>query len=99
VVRGAQELKVKESNRLETVADLVKAVGGRIRVTEDGWEIRGVPQRLRGGRVQAAGDHRIAMLGAIAGLVSREGVQVEGSSSIAVSFPGFAAALEGLAQR
>jgi 3-phosphoshikimate 1-carboxyvinyltransferase len=99
LVRGAQELKVKESNRLETVAELVRAVGGRIRVTDDGWEIRGVPQRLRGGRVQAAGDHRIAMLGAIAGLVSREGVQVEGSSSIAVSFPGFAAALEGLAQR
>ena len=63
----------------------------------------GDPRRARSGCAAAAstrhGDHRIAMLGAIAGLVSRQGVQVEGSSSIAVSFPGFAAALEGLAQR
>jgi 3-phosphoshikimate 1-carboxyvinyltransferase len=99
VVRGAEELAVKESNRLETVAELLRAVGGHVRVTKDGWRIRGVPARLRGGRVDARGDHRIGMLGAIAGLVSTEGVQIAGAGSIGVSYPGFAAELERLAVR
>jgi 3-phosphoshikimate 1-carboxyvinyltransferase len=99
IVRGAQELAVKESNRLETVAELLRAVGGHVRATPDGWRIRGVPARLRGGRVDARGDHRIGMLGAVAGLVSTEGVQVAGAGSIAVSYPGFAAELERLAVR
>jgi 3-phosphoshikimate 1-carboxyvinyltransferase len=99
VVRGAEELAVKESNRLESVAELLRAVGGHVRVTKDGWRIRGVPARLRGGRVDARGDHRIAMLGAIAGLVSQDGVQISGAGSIAVSYPGFAAELDRLAVR
>jgi 3-phosphoshikimate 1-carboxyvinyltransferase len=99
VVRGAEELAVKESNRLESVAELLRAVGGHVRVTKDGWRIRGVPARLRGGRVDAQGDHRIAMLGAIAGLVSQDGVQISGAGSIGVSYPGFAAELDRLAVR
>ena len=99
VVRGAEELAVKESNRLESVAELLRAVGGHVRVTKDGWRIRGVPARLRGGRVDARGDHRIGMLGAIAGLVSQDGVQISGAGSIGVSYPGFAAELERLAVR
>jgi 3-phosphoshikimate 1-carboxyvinyltransferase len=63
---------------------------------DDGWRIRGVPARLRGGRVEAAGDHRIAMLGAVAGLLSQDGVEVIGADAAAVSFPGFPAALEAL---
>ena len=90
VVRGAGELRVKESNRLETVAELLRAIGGHVRATADGWEIQGVPARPEGGRVDAHGDHRIGMLGAIAGLVSRNGVRIDGASAIGVSYPGFA---------
>ncbi len=57
--------------------------------SQDGFSVKGVPARPRGGRVEARGDHRIAMLGAVAGLVSREGVEIEGAESVAVSFPGF----------
>ena len=99
VVHGAGELRVKESNRLETVAELLRAVGGHVQATSDGWEIQGVPARPGGGRVEAQGDHRIGMLGAIAGLVSRNGVRVEGASAIGVSYPGFAAEVERLAVR
>jgi 3-phosphoshikimate 1-carboxyvinyltransferase len=99
IVRGAEELAVKESNRLESVGELLRAVGGHVRVTRNGWVIRGVPARLRGGRVDAKGDHRIGMLGAIAGLVSQDGVTISGAGSIGVSYPGFAAELERLAVR
>ena len=51
--------------------------------------MKGVPARLRGGRVESRGDHRIAMLGAIAGLASGEGVKIEDAECVAVSFPGF----------
>ena len=99
VVRGAAELRVKESNRLETVAELLRAIGGHVHATADGWEIQGVPSRPEGGRVDAHGDHRIGMLGAVAGLVSRGGVRIEGASAIGVSYPGFAAEVERLAVR
>jgi 3-phosphoshikimate 1-carboxyvinyltransferase len=99
VVRGAQELRVKESDRLHTVTELLRAVGGHVEVTEDGWRIRGVPARLRGGNVHAAGDHRIAMLGAVAGLVSREGTAIDGAESVSVSYPGFLETIEALSVR
>jgi 3-phosphoshikimate 1-carboxyvinyltransferase len=100
VVRGAQELRVKESDRLETVKDALRPLGIRIEATHDGFRVRGVPSRPKGGGVvETAGDHRIAMLGAIAGLVSREGVELRGAESVAVSFPDFFAMLDSLAQR
>src|SRR5712692_7341213 len=89
VVRGAAELRVKESDRIEAVTDGLRACGARVHSTEDGWRIVGVPRRLKGGRVEARGDHRIAMLGAIAGLASKEGVEIDGAETVAVSFPGF----------
>jgi len=89
-VRGARELRVKETNRIETVTIALRALGIRIRAGEDGFGVRGIPSRPKGGgRVDAGGDHRIAMLGAIAGLVSREGVEIEGAEAVAISFPGF----------
>ena len=88
-VRGAEELRVKESDRLQSVRDALRRVGGHIEVEDDGWFIRGVPARLRGGTIDPRGDHRVAMLGAVAGAISREGVQIEGSECVGISFPGF----------
>jgi len=88
-VRGAEELRHKETDRISAVVDNLRALGVRARATDDGFAITGVPTRPRGGKVDARGDHRIAMLGAVAGLASREGVEVQGAESVAVSFPGF----------
>jgi 3-phosphoshikimate 1-carboxyvinyltransferase len=98
-IRGAQELRVKETDRIEAVTDALRGLGARIKSHEDGWTITGVPARLRGGRIDSRGDHRIAMLGAIAGLASREGVEVTGAEVAAISFPGFYDLLETVVQR
>jgi 3-phosphoshikimate 1-carboxyvinyltransferase len=97
VVRGAGELRAKESNRIESVVEELRRIGGHIRATRDGFRIRGVPARLRGGVVDSHGDHRLAMLGAIAGVASREGVELRGAEAAAVSFPGFYDVLEQIA--
>jgi 3-phosphoshikimate 1-carboxyvinyltransferase len=94
-IRDAAELRRKESDRIATVAATLNAVGGSVEVTEDGMVVEGTGG-LRGGRVDSHGDHRIAMLGAVAGLVSAEGVEVGGMDASAVSYPGFAADLESL---
>jgi 3-phosphoshikimate 1-carboxyvinyltransferase len=89
IVRGAEELRAKESDRIEAVVEELRRVGAHIRATRDGFHITGVPARLRGGTIDARGDHRIAMLGAIVGISSREGVDMRGAEAAAVSFPGF----------
>jgi 3-phosphoshikimate 1-carboxyvinyltransferase len=99
VLTGAEELRLKESDRIEAVVSALRGLGVRITERPDGFEVRGVPTRIRGGRMDARGDHRIAMLGAIAGLVSREGVEVEGAEAVAVSFPGFWELLDSVSQR
>ncbi len=88
VVRGAQELRVKESDRIAAVVDGLNGLGGDLEATADGFVVRGVGG-LRGGRIASGGDHRTAMLGAVAGLASREGVEVAGMDAAAVSYPGF----------
>jgi 3-phosphoshikimate 1-carboxyvinyltransferase len=99
-VKGAQELRVKESDRIESVKNVLRPLGIRIETTHDGFRVRGVPTRPKGGGVVDAGaDHRIAMLAGVAGLVSREGVRIEGGESVAVSFPDFFAMLESIAIR
>ena len=99
-VWGAEELRAKETDRIETVTSALRALGVRVAARDDGFRVRGVPTRPKGGGVvQADGDHRIAMLGAIGGLVSREGVEIEGAESVAVSFPGFFDLLETVTQR
>ena len=99
VIRGAGELRVKESDRIEAVTDPLRSFDAHIRSRDDGWTINGVPTRLKGGRIDARGDHRIAMLGAVAGLASREGVEIRGAESVAVSFPGFFELMESLVRR
>jgi 3-phosphoshikimate 1-carboxyvinyltransferase len=89
VVRGAAELRLKESDRITAVVDGLTGLGAEIEGAPDGFVVRGTGG-LRGGMLDAHGDHRLAMLGAVAGLASREGVEVVGFESASVSYPGFA---------
>ncbi|MFL5939449.1 MAG: 3-phosphoshikimate 1-carboxyvinyltransferase [Gaiellaceae bacterium] len=98
-VEGARELRVKETDRIETVTTSLRALGAHITATDDGLEVRGVPARLKGGAMSSHGDHRIAMLGAVAGLVSRDGVELRDPEAVAVSFPGFFELLHSVTQR
>ena len=93
VVAGAGELRHKESDRIATVVAGLRGLGAEIEATADGFAVTGTGG-LRGGALDAAGDHRLAMLGAVAGLASREGVEVRGFEAAEVSYPGFAADLE-----
>ncbi len=88
VVRGAGELRHKETDRIATVVDGLRGLGASIEATADGFVVQGTGE-LRGGVLPAHGDHRLAMLGAVAGLASREGVEVDGMEAAAVSYPGF----------
>ncbi len=97
VVRGASELRHKESDRLEALVEELRRVGAHARVTRDGFRIRGVPARLRGGVMDSRGDHRLAMLGAVVGVASREGVELRGADAVETSFPGFFDVLEQVA--
>ena len=98
-VYGAGELRLKETDRIEAVVDALRAIGARAKAHDEGFSVTGVPARPRGGKVDSRGDHRIAMLGAVAGLASREGVDVRDAESVGVSFPGFYDLLEQIAQR
>jgi 3-phosphoshikimate 1-carboxyvinyltransferase len=91
-IRDAAELRRKESDRIATVSDALNALGGEVEATADGMVVTGTGG-LRGGTIDSHGDHRIAMLGAVAGLASREGVEVHGMDAAAVSYPGFEADL------
>ncbi|HEX3519995.1 MAG TPA: 3-phosphoshikimate 1-carboxyvinyltransferase [Solirubrobacteraceae bacterium] len=88
VVRGAQELRVKEIDRIAGVVEGLGGLGADIEATDDGFVVHG-SGGLRGGTIDARGDHRMAMVGAVAGLASREGVEVVGMDAAAVSYPGF----------
>jgi 3-phosphoshikimate 1-carboxyvinyltransferase len=99
VVEGAAELRKKESDRIESVTTSLRALGVRISEREDGFGVRGVPTRPKGGGMDARGDHRLAMMGAAAGVVSRDGVRLQGAEAVAVSFPGFFDLLESVTQR
>jgi 3-phosphoshikimate 1-carboxyvinyltransferase len=90
VVHGAQELRVKESDRIAAVVEGLRGLGAEIEATDDGFAVQGGgASGLRGGVIDARGDHRLAMLGAVAGLTSREGVEVIGIEAAAVSYPAF----------
>jgi 3-phosphoshikimate 1-carboxyvinyltransferase len=80
---------VKESDRIEALVEELRRLGGHVRATRDGFRVRGVPARLRGGVLDSRGDHRLAMVGAVAGLSSREGVELRGAEAVETSFPGF----------
>jgi 3-phosphoshikimate 1-carboxyvinyltransferase len=88
VVGGAEELRAKESDRISGVVEGLSGLGAEIEPRPDGFIVRGT-NGLRGGRLDARGDHRLAMVGAIAGLASEEGVEVDGFAAVAVSYPRF----------
>lgn len=90
VLRGAGELRVKESDRIAGVVQGLSGLGAEISETDDGFRVQGTGG-IAGGTIDARGDHRLAMLGAVAGLVSRDGVTVEGFEAVEISYPDFEA--------
>jgi 3-phosphoshikimate 1-carboxyvinyltransferase len=95
-VRGAGELRLKESDRIAALVQGLRGLGAEIEALADGFVVRG-GGRLPGGRLDACGDHRLALLGAVAGLASEEGVEVVGMEAAEVSYPGFAQDIAALA--
>ena len=88
VIRDAEELRVKETDRIAAMVEELSALGGRIESTEDGMIVDGVEQ-LTGGAVKSHGDHRIAMSTAVAALAAAKDVSIADTGCTETSFPGF----------
>lgn len=95
-IRGAAELRVKETDRIAGVVSRLNALGADVRELADGMVITG-PTPLHGARLDSGGDHRLAMMLAVAGLAADGEMIVEGAEAAAVSFPAFAESLRALA--
>jgi 3-phosphoshikimate 1-carboxyvinyltransferase len=89
LVRGAAELRVKESDRLAVMAEGLRALGIECELLADGLRIQG--GAMHGGRIDSHGDHRIAMAFAIASVSARESIEIDDVANVATSFPGFPA--------
>lgn len=87
-VRGAEELRIKETDRIATTVHALRAMGADIEARGDGFDVRG-PSPLRGAEVSARGDHRLAMMLAIAGLIASGSTTILGAEAADVSFPSF----------
>jgi 3-phosphoshikimate 1-carboxyvinyltransferase len=98
-VCGAGELRVKESDRLAAMAHMLASLGAGVVQHVDGLEVTAIPGGWKRGAVQTGGDHRLAMVGAIAGLASAEGVAIDNVECMRVSYPGFVETLQGLGAR
>ncbi len=88
VIRGAQELRVKETDRIKAMCENLRILGVEVTENEDGCVIHG-RAFIRGGKVKSYGDHRTAMSMAVAGLLSQDGVEIEDVDCVATSYPGF----------
>ena len=97
-IRDAAELRVKESDRIQSIVENLRSMGASIEEYEDGLRVAG-RQNLHGSRINPHGDHRIAMAFAVAGLIARGGTVIEDSECAGVSFPGFFESLENLVLR
>lgn len=97
-IRDARELRVKESDRIEVVAQNLRAMGAEVETFEDGMQIPG-GQKLRGGEVDSAGDHRIAMAFAVAALGAEGETRISGADAARISYPEFFTALERVVER
>ena len=89
IIKNAQELRVKETDRISAVAKNLQLMGATVQEYEDGMEIQGGAP-LKGARLQSSGDHRIAMAFAVAGLFADGSTEIENTDCIATSYPGFA---------
>jgi 3-phosphoshikimate 1-carboxyvinyltransferase len=92
-VRGAEELRYKESDRIEAIVRGGRTIGMQIDAFPDGFAVTG-PASLKGGTIDAMSDHRIAMAFAIAGLGTREPIGISGADSVAISYPQFFSTLD-----
>ncbi|MCW2962188.1 MAG: 3-phosphoshikimate 1-carboxyvinyltransferase [Thermoleophilia bacterium] len=99
VVRGAEELRAKETDRIEVLGIALRHLGISLQPLRDGFVIRGSSARPDGGTMDAAGDHRLAMLGGAIGLVSKRGVTIENADCVDVSYPGYFEVLDAIAVR
>ncbi|MCL1699004.1 3-phosphoshikimate 1-carboxyvinyltransferase [Lysinibacillus sp. Bpr_S20] len=88
IIKDAEELKVKETDRITAVVDELKKLGATIEATEDGMIIEG-PTPLRSASLKTYGDHRIGMMGAVAALIADGAVTLDDAECIAVSYPSF----------
>ncbi len=86
-LRGAAELRVKESDRIGAMAEALQALGAAVEAHADGMTVEG--GGLRGGQVRSHGDHRIGMAMSVAATVAKGPVRIEDSDNIATSYPGF----------
>jgi 3-phosphoshikimate 1-carboxyvinyltransferase len=96
-VRGAEELRVKETDRIEAIAVNFRAMGGVIETFDDGFRIKG-PQKLKGGEVDSLGDHRIAMAFAVGALGAEKPTLIRNAESVNISYPGFFETLQRLSR-
>ncbi len=97
-VRDAKELRVKESDRIASIATNLRAMGAEVEEREDGLKIPG-RQSLHGAEIESFGDHRIAMAFSIAALRAQGETMIRGSECAAISYPAFFSALESLVER
>ncbi len=98
VITGAEELRVKESDRIKAVVENLRNIGVEIEELEDGMVIKG-KQKIKGGIVDSFNDHRIAMGFAILGLISEEGITIKNADCVFISYPNFFEDLEKLIRR
>ena len=97
-IRDAEELRLKESDRLQATARNLRAMGAEVEEFDDGIAVDG-PTELRGAPVNSYGDHRIAMAFSVAALLARGETEIQGSECVAISFPEFYELLDSFAER
>jgi 3-phosphoshikimate 1-carboxyvinyltransferase len=97
-IRGAAELRVKESDRIQATVENLRAMGARVEEFDDGMGIHG-PTRLRGAQIRTHGDHRIAMAFTIAALLADGESELDDAACVSVSFPEFFELLESVIER
>lgn len=97
-IRDAEELRLKESDRLQATANNLRAMGAEVEEFDDGIAVSGSAE-LRGAAIDSYGDHRIAMAFSVAALLAQGGTEIKNPECVAISFPEFFGLLETLAQR
>lgn len=97
-IRDAKELRVKESDRIATTIENLRAMGAQVEEFEDGLRVNG-PTKLRGAKINSRGDHRIAMAFTVAGLIAEGETEIVRADCVTVSFPEFFDLLESVIQR